>query len=66
MSSTGRLCWPSISDISAAIPMMRLTTTSTAYNFWLEKLNQFNGNFVNAEMVKAFITSGEYRHRFGP
>jgi Tol biopolymer transport system component len=36
------------------------------YNFWLNKLNQFNGNFVNAEMVKAFITSGEYRHRFGP
>ena len=35
------------------------------YNFWLTKLNQFNGNFVNAEMVKAFITSGEYRQRFG-
>lgn len=34
------------------------------YNFWLNKLNQFNGNFVNAEMVKAFITSGEYRKRF--
>ena len=26
------------------------------FNFWLAKLNQFNGNFVNAEMVKAFIT----------
>jgi len=36
------------------------------YNFWLGKLNQFNGNFVNAEMVKAFITSIEYRQRFGP
>ncbi|HSS20896.1 MAG TPA: S8 family serine peptidase [Pyrinomonadaceae bacterium] len=36
------------------------------YNFWLGKLNQFNGNFVNADMVKAFIVSGEYRHRFGP
>ena len=36
------------------------------YNFWLDKLNQFNGNFVNAEMVKAFINSGEYRQRFGP
>jgi hypothetical protein len=35
------------------------------YNFWLTKLNQFNGNFVNAEMVKAFITSSEYRQRFG-
>ncbi|MGH9930530.1 MAG: CHRD domain-containing protein, partial [Pyrinomonadaceae bacterium] len=36
------------------------------YNFWLNKLNQFNGNFQNAEMVKAFILSGEYRQRFGP
>jgi len=36
------------------------------FNFWLNKLNQFNGNFVNAEMVKAFLSSGEYRHRFGP
>ena len=38
----------------------------SGYNFWLGKLNQFNGNFVNAEMVKAFITSSEYRQRFGP
>jgi len=38
----------------------------TGYDFWLTKLNQFNGNFVNAEMVKAFITSSEYRQRFGP
>ena len=37
----------------------------TGYEFWLGKLDQFN-NFVNAEMVKAFITSGEYRARFGP
>jgi len=36
------------------------------YNFWLGKLNQFNGNFVNAEMVKAFILSAEYGQRFGP
>lgn len=36
------------------------------YNFWLSKLNQFGGNFINAEMVKAFLVSGEYRHRFGP
>ena len=38
----------------------------SGYDFWLTKLNQFNGNFVEAEMVKAFITSGEYRGRFGP
>jgi hypothetical protein len=36
------------------------------YQFWLDKLNQFNGNFIDAEMVKAFITSLEYRARFGP
>ena len=36
------------------------------YNFWLNKLNQFNGNFLQAEMVKAFISSTEYRQRFGP
>lgn len=35
------------------------------YNFWLVKLNQFNGNFVEAEMVKAFLASGEYKQRFG-
>ena len=36
------------------------------YNFWLNKLDQFNGDFVEAEMVKAFIDSSEYRRRFGP
>jgi hypothetical protein len=35
------------------------------YGFWLSKLNQFGGNFVNAEMVLAFISSPEYRGRFG-
>ncbi|MEP6742553.1 MAG: hypothetical protein ABJB61_08645 [bacterium] len=38
----------------------------SGYNFWLGKLNQFNGNFVTSEMVKAFIVSGEYKGRFGP
>ena len=36
------------------------------FNFWLAKLNQFNGDFVAAEMVKAFTSSSEYRSRFGP
>jgi hypothetical protein len=35
------------------------------YQFWLAKLNSFGGNFVQAEMVKAFLVSAEYRHRFG-
>ncbi len=34
------------------------------FNFWLTKLDQFNGNFVQAEMVKAFIVAGEYNSRF--
>jgi len=33
--------------------------------FWLGKLDEFNGNFVSAEMVKAFLVAGEYRQRFG-
>ena len=37
----------------------------SGYNFWLNKLNQFNGNYVDAEMIKAFTTSFEYRQRFG-
>jgi Calx-beta domain/FG-GAP-like repeat/Domain of unknown function (DUF4214)/FG-GAP repeat len=35
------------------------------FDFWLTKLNQFNGNFQDAEMVQAFISSNEYRRRFG-
>jgi hypothetical protein len=37
----------------------------SGYSFWLNKLNSFGGNFQQAEMVKAFITSFEYRQRFG-
>jgi aldose sugar dehydrogenase len=36
------------------------------YDFWLSKLNAFGGDFQRAEMVKAFISSDEYRQRFGP
>jgi hypothetical protein len=38
----------------------------SGYNFWLSKLEEFNGNYIQAEMVKAFISSDEYRKRFGP
>jgi len=34
------------------------------YGFWLRKLEEFHGNFEQAEMVKAFINSSEYRARF--
>lgn len=45
---------------------LRRDPDTSGFNFWLNKLNSFAGNFVNAEMVKAFITSSEYRQRFGP
>ncbi len=32
------------------------------YDFWVNKLNAFGGNYITSEMVKAFITSGEYRN----
>jgi hypothetical protein len=35
------------------------------YNSWLAKLEQFGGDYRAAEMVKAFISSDEYRRRFG-
>jgi hypothetical protein len=38
----------------------------TGYDFWLGKLLQFDGDYIKAEMVKAFISSDEYRKRFGP
>jgi hypothetical protein len=38
----------------------------SGYDFWLTKLNAFNGSYINAVMVKAFVTSAEYRQRFGP
>jgi carboxypeptidase family protein/uncharacterized protein DUF4214 len=44
---------------------LRRDPDASGYQFWLNKLNQFNGNFEQAEMVKAFIVSGEYRQRFG-
>ena len=31
------------------------------FNFWVNKLNQFKGDFLQAEMVKAFLSSLEYR-----
>jgi uncharacterized protein (TIGR03118 family) len=45
---------------------LRRDPDTAGFNFWLNKLNAFNGSFINAEMVKAFITSAEYRQRFGP
>jgi hypothetical protein len=48
-------------------------TDHTGYDFWLTKLNNFTQpgddalvRVQKADMVKAFIVSGEYRGRFGP
>jgi uncharacterized protein (TIGR03118 family) len=45
---------------------LRRDADTAGFNFWLNKLNAFNGNFITAEMVKAFLSSSEYRQRFGP
>jgi hypothetical protein len=34
------------------------------FDFWLNKLNSFNGSYLDAELVRAFISSLEYRERF--
>ncbi|MDX6445408.1 MAG: hypothetical protein QOH71_2482 [Blastocatellia bacterium] len=36
----------------------------SGFNFWLKKLDDNGGDFRSAEMVKAFLSAGEYRHRF--
>jgi uncharacterized protein (TIGR03118 family) len=45
---------------------LRRDPDTGGFNFWLNKLNTFNGNFLESEMVRAFIESLEYRQRFGP
>ncbi|HEX8897300.1 MAG TPA: TIGR03118 family protein, partial [Chthoniobacterales bacterium] len=45
---------------------LRRDPDTAGYNFWLGKLNAFNGDYIKSEMVKAFISSSEYRQRFGP
>lgn len=40
-------------------------TNDSGYQFWLNKLNQFNGDYIKSEMVRSFILSSEYRKRFG-
>ncbi|HSS22813.1 MAG TPA: DUF4214 domain-containing protein [Pyrinomonadaceae bacterium] len=45
---------------------LRRDPDEAGFHFWLDKLNQFDGNFERAEMVKSFLVSGEYRDRFRP
>ena len=43
---------------------LRRDPDDAGFAFWLQKLDQFNGDFQRAEMVKAFLSSDEYRNRF--
>jgi uncharacterized protein (TIGR03118 family) len=45
---------------------LRRDPDTAGFNFWLGKLNNFGGSFTQSEMVKAFLSSAEYRQRFGP
>jgi len=44
---------------------LRRTPDASGFQFWLDKLVSFGGDFRRSEMVKAFLTSIEYRSRFG-
>lgn len=43
---------------------MRRDPDDPGYEFWRGKLNYY-GNYLDAEMVKSFVVSPEYRSRFG-
>jgi hypothetical protein len=44
---------------------LRRDPDTSGFNFWVAKLSSFGGDFIKAEMVKAFISSSEYCTRFG-
>jgi len=44
---------------------LRRDPDDAGFQFWLAKLRLF-GNWVDAEMVRSFVISPEYRNRFGP
>jgi hypothetical protein len=43
---------------------LRRNPDQEGYAHWLGKLNEFGGDYQRAEMVKAFLSSNEYRDRF--
>src|SRR5205085_2191235 len=57
-----------VNYFNSFVQTSRFTTkypSTIAPSTYVTKLNQFNGDFKAAEMVKAFITASEYRKRFG-
>jgi len=61
-----RIVVPSSEKALQSDPNASADANFAGYDSWVNKLNQFNGNFIHADMVKGFINSGEYRGRFGP
>jgi uncharacterized protein (TIGR03118 family) len=45
---------------------LRRDPDTAGFGFWKDKLDSFGGDYIKSEMVKAFISSSEYRQRFGP
>ncbi|HJQ32489.1 MAG TPA: SBBP repeat-containing protein [Pyrinomonadaceae bacterium] len=43
---------------------LRRNPDEEGLNYWLDKLDKHNGNFVEAESVKAFLDAVEYHDRF--
>ncbi|MGB8510114.1 MAG: Calx-beta domain-containing protein [Pyrinomonadaceae bacterium] len=43
---------------------LRREPDAAGFDFWLRKLDEFGGDYVRAEMVKAFLDSAEFRQRF--
>ncbi len=43
---------------------LRRDPDAGGFDYWLGKLDGFGGDFIRAEMVKAFLDSVEYRRRF--
>jgi VCBS repeat-containing protein len=44
---------------------LRRGPDQAGFDFWLRQLNRHDGNYTDAQMVKAFLDSLEYRARFG-
>jgi len=45
---------------------LRRSPDDAGFAFWLDKLNRPGGAATIIDMIKVFITSAEYRQRFGP
>lgn len=44
---------------------LRRDPDQSGFNYWLNKLNEHDGNYISGEMVRSFLVSLEYIGRFG-